>query len=110
MIETQAANPAEVDPMRGLLLLMEGVTSEEVASMPVVHLTSQCESEKPLVFIVPGIEGAASVFRALASRLKARVECLQLTVPQKGNNIREMGQALLPYMLDLHKASENLIF
>lgn len=89
--------------MRGLLLMMEGVTSEEVASMPVVHLANQHESDQPLVIIVPGVEGAASVFKALASRLKARVECLQLTVPQKGSNIQEMGQALLPYILDLHK-------
>jgi hypothetical protein len=92
-------------PTEGLHLLLRVIGDEAAASQPVVHLPSAAgagvdvEDELkagPILFMLPGVEGAACVLEPLAKNLKYQTLCLQPEYSDIGQTIHDMAQSLLP--------------
>jgi len=86
-----------------LRFLMRSIGAEDMASKPVVHLPSKVSADskdQPLpVFMVPGIEGMASMLTNLASHIKAPVHCLQIPYNDVRNTrIEDFAKALYPHL------------
>ena len=86
----------------GIQFLMRAMGDEESAAHMLVPLPSlvgenEAPANLPVMFMVPGIEGMASVLEPLAKNLKSPVIGLQLGYNQlKNNTTKEMAQTLLP--------------
>jgi hypothetical protein len=107
-----AASSVDDDgPTEGLQLLLSVIGDETSAAQPVVCLPSAAaggadvEDETkagPILFMLPGVEGAACVLEPLAKNLKYQTVCLQLNYRDIGQTVHDMAQSLLPvYITDL---------
>jgi hypothetical protein len=93
-------------PPEGLqLVLLRVIEGETSASQPDVRLPSAAgagadvEDELkagPILFMLPGVEGAASVLEPLAKNLEYQTVCLQLEYKDIGQTVHEIAQSLLP--------------
>ncbi|GFG35347.1 hypothetical protein Cfor_10100 [Coptotermes formosanus] len=52
----------------------------------------------PVLFMLPGLEGLASVLQPLARNLKYQTVCLQLGNSYMGQTVQDIAQALLPHI------------
>lgn len=88
--------------MNGIEFLLRAIGNEESAShvvMPLLSLVDENESPAnlPIMFMVPGVEGMASVLEPLARNLKSAVIGLQLGYRQmQENTTKEMARVFLP--------------
>lgn len=94
-------------PLEGLELLLRVVGNEETAAQPVLHLPSAVGTGKavedvakarPILFMIPGVEGMGSILEPLARNLKYQTLCLQLGYSNLGSTVQDMAQALLPHI------------
>jgi hypothetical protein len=90
--------------LEGLQLLLRVIGNEASAAQPVVHLPSatgtgvDVEDEVkagPVLFMLPGVEGMASILEPLAKNLKYQTVCLQLGYDDMGHTIHDLAQSLL---------------
>lgn len=100
------ALPVDDGLSEGLQLSLH-VIGDEAFSQPVVCLPSAAEAgtdvedemkKGPVLFMLPGVEGAASVLEPLAKNLKYQTVCLQLNYRDFGQTIQDMVQSLLPHI------------
>jgi len=98
-------NEVTVQPMQLLLRVCGDETS---LTQPVVRLPSASGSGTdvedglkagPILFMLPGLEGMASVLGPLARNLKYQTVCLQLGYSRLGQTVQDMAQALLPVQI-----------
>jgi fatty acid synthase len=91
--------------LEGLHLLLHLIGDEVSAVEPIVHLPSangvgvDIEDELkagPVLFMLPGVEGMATVLEPLAKNLKYQTVCLQMGYSDTGHTIHDMAQSLLP--------------
>jgi hypothetical protein len=91
--------------LEGLQLLLRVIGNEASAAQPVVRLPSatgtgvDVEDEVkagPVLFMLPGVEGMASIMEPLAKNLKYQTVCLQLGYNDRGHTIHDLAQSLLP--------------
>jgi hypothetical protein len=92
-------------PHEGLQLVLRVMGDETSTTQPVVHLPSAAgavadvEDELkagPILFMLPGDEGAASILEPLAKNLEYQTVCLQLNYKDMGQTIHDRAQSLLP--------------
>jgi hypothetical protein len=92
-------------PTEELQLLLRVIGDEASAAQAVVCLPSatgvgaDVEDEMkagPILFMLPGAEGAACVLEPLAKNLKYQTVCLQLNYRDIGQTVHDMAQSLLP--------------
>ena len=97
-------------PLRPMQLLLRVCGNEASVTQPVVRLPSASGSGKdveddlkagPILFMLPGLEGMASVLEPLARNLKYQTVCLQLGYSHLGQTVQDMAQALLPVQITL---------
>lgn len=91
---------------QGLNLILRLIGDEQIASEPLVSLESLAGDAatnltvspdmKPPVFLVPGMEGMATVFENLAKKLEFPTICLQFPYDSAAN---ESMQAVANFML-----------
>jgi len=95
-------NEVTVQPMQLLLRVCGDETS---VRQPVVRLPSASGSGTdvedglkagPILFMLPGLEGMASVLEPLARNLKYQTVCLQLGYSHLGQTVQDIVQDLLP--------------
>lgn len=90
------------EPIAGLQLLVRLVGNEDLNPDICLKLNKKGDADKGELFLVPGIEGVASVFKILASKLKAPAYCLQLgTNDNTQDSIDAMADKLLPVCIQL---------
>ena len=86
--------------LEGLQLLLHMIGGEESASESVLHLPSAYLSDRdesgPVLIMMPGVEGTASVLKSLASNLRYQTLCLQYGYHNIGDSIQEMAFSLIP--------------
>jgi hypothetical protein len=91
-------------PIEGLQLLLRVIGDEASAAQPVVRLPSasgagaDVEDEVkagPILFMLPGVEGAACILEPLAKNLKYQTVCLQFNFSDIGQTVHYMAQSLL---------------
>jgi hypothetical protein len=89
----------------GLQLVLHVMGDKTSATQPVVRLPSAAgagadvEDELkagPILFMLPGAEGVASILGPLAKNLEYQTVCLQLNYRDMGQTIHDMAQSLLP--------------
>jgi len=94
-------------PLRPMQLLLRVCGNEASVTQPVVRLPSASGSGTdveddlkagPILFMLPGLEGMASVLEPLARNLKYQTVCLQLGYSHIGQTVQDMAQALLPHI------------
>ncbi|XP_023716205.1 fatty acid synthase-like [Cryptotermes secundus] len=103
--EELASQALSVDdgPSEELQLLLSVIGDEASSAQPVVCLPAaggwvDVEDEMkagPFLFMLPGIDGTASVLEPLAKNLKYQTMCLQLNYRDIGETIQDMVQSLL---------------
>ena len=95
-------NEVTVQPMQLLLRVCGDETS---VRQPVVRLPSASGSGTdvedglkagPILFMLPGLEGMASVLEPLARNLKYQTVCLHLGYSHLGQTVQDIVQDLLP--------------
>jgi hypothetical protein len=91
-------------PLDGLQLLLQVLGGKTSAAKPTVHLPSatgtraDVEDEVkagPVLFMLPGVEGMASILEPLARNLKYQTVCLQLGYSDTGHTVCDIAQSLL---------------
>jgi hypothetical protein len=91
-------------PPEGVQLVLRVIGNEESSAQPVVRLPSAAgagadvEDELkagPVLFMLPGLEGVASVLEPLAKNLEYQTVCLQLNYADIGQTVHDMAQSLL---------------
>ncbi|XP_076294049.1 fatty acid synthase-like isoform X1 [Lasioglossum baleicum] len=87
----------------GMQLLMRTMNVAISSTNYCVELPVKCKEKQDAVFLVPGIEGSATVFASLASELKSPAYGLQLGIYDTGLTIGQMAERLLPYVLEKSK-------
>jgi hypothetical protein len=92
-------------PPEGMQLLLRVIGDETSSVHPVMRLPSAAgagadvEDELkagPVLFILPGIEGVASVLEPLAKNLEYQTVCLQLNYGDIGQTVHDIARSLLP--------------
>jgi len=104
-VDQSVDNEVSLRPMQ---LLLRVCADETSVTEPVVHLTSASGSGTdvedgfkagPFLFMLPGLEGMASVLEPLARNLNYQTICLQLGYSHLGQTFQDMAQALLPVQI-----------
>ncbi|KAF2904462.1 hypothetical protein ILUMI_01702 [Ignelater luminosus] len=83
----------------GVYMLFRYMGDEKLSTIPMVRLPSLIKEKSvaPKVFILPGIEGMATVLEPLAANLSSHAFCLQYTYTnQSAISIEELAMSLLP--------------
>ena len=102
MFLDQSVNEVPLQPMQ---LLLRVCGDKASITQPVVRLPSASGSGTdveddlkagPILFMLPGLEGMASVLEPLARNLNYQTVGLQLGYSQLGQTVQDMAQALLP--------------
>lgn len=99
---------------QGLNLILRLVGEEMLASEPLVAMESQVgdaaanmitpTAENPPVFLIPGVEGMASVFENLAKKLEYPTICLQFPYNDLANeNMQKIANTMLPVSINREK-------
>ncbi|CAG9791214.1 unnamed protein product [Diatraea saccharalis] len=101
---TSAPRAASSDGTAGLRVLMRNFGDENIISEPLIYMPTMVsdgvEGEeaihvmKNVMFVLPGLEGAASVMEPLCRRLKIKVCALQLGVEHKNETLQQMVDRL----------------
>ena len=95
-------------PLRPMQLLLRVCGDEASVTQPVVRLPSASGSGTDveddlkagqILFMLPGLEGMASILEPLARNLNYQTVCLQLGYSQLGQTVQDMAQALLPVQI-----------
>jgi hypothetical protein len=95
-------------PVERSQLLLRLYGDEASVIQPVVRLPSASGSGTdveddlkagPVLFMLPGLEGLASVLQPLARNLKYQTVCLQLGDSYIGQTVEDIAQALLPVQI-----------
>ena len=95
-------------PLQPIQLLLRVCGDEASVTQPVVQLPSASGSwidveddlrAGPILFMLPGLEGMASILEPLARNLKYQTVCLQLGYSHFGQTVQDMAQALLPVQI-----------
>jgi hypothetical protein len=95
-------------PLQPMQLLLRVCGDEASVTQPVVRLPSACGSGAdveddlkagPILFMLPGLEGMASVLEPLARNLKYQTVCLQLGYSHLGQTVQDMAHSLLPVQI-----------
>ena len=95
-------------PLQPIQLLLQVCGDETSVTQPVVQLPSASGSGTdiedglkagPILFMLPGLEGVASILEPLARNLKYQTVCLQLGYSHLGQTVQDMAQALLPVQI-----------
>jgi hypothetical protein len=89
-------------------LLLQLIGDEASVTQPVVRLPSASGSGAdveddskagPILFMLSGLEGMASVLEPVARNLKYQTVCLQLGYSHLGQTVQDMAQSLLPVQI-----------
>jgi hypothetical protein len=92
-------------PLQPMQLLLRVCGDEASVTQPVVRLSSASGSGTdvdddlkagPILFMLPGLEGMASVLEPLAINLKYQTVCLQPGYSHLGQTVQDIAQSLLP--------------
>ena len=95
-------------PLQPMQLLLRVCGDEASVTRPVVRLPSASGSGTdveddlkagPILFMLPGLDGMASVLEPLARNLNYQTVCLQLGYNHLGQTVQDMAQALLPVQI-----------
>ena len=95
-------------PLQPMQLLLRVCGDEGSVTQPVVRLPSASGSGTDveddlkagqILFMLPGLEGMASILEPLARNLNYQTVCLQLGYSQLGQTVQNMAQALLPVQI-----------
>ena len=97
-------------PLQPMQLLLRVCGEETSVTQPVVRISSAFGSGTDvedvlkagqILFMLPGLEGMATVLEPLARNLKYQTVCLQLGYSHLGQTVQDMAQALLPVQITL---------
>ena len=89
--------------------LMQSINVPLLDANYCVELPVKCLEKKNEVFLIPGIEGSASIFSTLALKLKSPVTCLQTGLRETDLSIEETADRLLPYVLERSKDRRDFV-
>jgi fatty acid synthase len=104
-VDQTVDNEVPLQPMR---LLFRVCGDKASVTQPVVQLPSACGSGTdledgfkagPILFMLPGLEGMASILEPLARHLNYQTVCLQLGYSHLGQTVQDMAQTLLPVQI-----------
>ncbi|XP_076294051.1 fatty acid synthase-like [Lasioglossum baleicum] len=102
-IKRVAKTVTKTENLVGMQLLMRTMNVAISSTNYCVELPVKCKEKQNAVFLVPGIEGSATVFASLASELRSPAYGLQLGIYDTDLTIGEMADRLLPYVLEKSK-------
>lgn len=80
----------------GMQMLYRVIGDQDIVPDVCLKVKTKEEPGRAEVLLIPGIEGLASIFKDIATKLKPPACCLQLGVTAKQTTLDEMVQILLP--------------
>lgn len=80
----------------GMQMLYRVIGDEDIVPDVCLKMKTKEEPGRGQVFLIPGLEGVASVFNNIAPKLKSPAYCLQLGVNAKLTTLDDILQQLLP--------------
>jgi len=96
--ETKDTNAIDKTNTNNLQLLMSVFQNSDLTSDIVVDLSKK-EVVQYKVFLLPGIEGCANIYKSKASKLKSCSTCLQngaFNIPSQTRSVTKSASCLLP--------------
>lgn len=110
--KTTVAEPHSINQISegGLNYLIRSLGDESTAYESVIRIPSLCENgstvEQPTteystIFVIPGLEGIASIMEPLAKNLNVQVLCLQYDIVGKSLTIEEMAAVQYPVRIPI---------
>ncbi|XP_076681300.1 fatty acid synthase-like [Andrena cerasifolii] len=104
-----AKSASNTESLSGMKLLMRSISVPLLDANYCVEFPVKCHEKKNEVFLIPGIEGSASIFSTLALKSKCPVTCLQTGLSETNLSIEEMADRLLPYVLERSKDRRDFV-
>lgn len=104
----KAETKGEMMPQQGIAHLIRVIGDELTAGLPVVRLPSligdgsvieEFGGSHPTCFLIPGVEGVASVVEPLAAHLSVQALCLQFNYEIPFETVEDLAKSLLPHVL-----------
>ncbi|XP_026672126.1 fatty acid synthase-like isoform X1 [Ceratina calcarata] len=99
----------KTENLGGMQILMRTINVSLLDGQYCVQLPVKCGQEKNEVFLIPGIEGSAEIFTALAPKLKLPATCLQLGINDSVESIEDMADLLIPHILARTKGRRDFV-
>ncbi|KOC65238.1 Fatty acid synthase [Habropoda laboriosa] len=93
----------------GMNLLMRTLNVSILNTQYCVEFPVKCGEKKNEVFLIPGIEGSASIFSLLVPKLKVPATCLQLGICDTDETIEKMTDRLTPHVLARSKGRSDFV-
>jgi len=97
--ETKDINAANKTNFNNLQLLTTVIEDSDLTSDIAVEVATKKEIVQYEVFLLPGIEGCASVYKSIASKLKPCSTCLQhgvFNIPGQTRSVTKSASCFLP--------------
>ncbi|KAL2715950.1 fatty acid synthase-like [Vespula squamosa] len=88
-----------------LMQLFGEILSDEI----VIPLKTNPEGGRNEIFLLPGIEGYADIFKTLESKIKSPATCFQLAVNYELKTVEAMANFFLPHILDKLKDRSDFV-
>nr|QNL15122.1 fatty acid synthase 2 [Meteorus pulchricornis] len=103
-------NTHEPETITGMKLLVRLLGEDAMQNEICLKLRTREEAGMQEVFLIPGIEGCASIFSNLTANIKSPATCLQLDNTQTNYlSIPEMAKMLLPHILTRIKGRRDFV-
>ncbi|XP_034192524.2 fatty acid synthase [Osmia lignaria lignaria] len=99
----------KTEHLNGMRLLMKTLNVSILNTEPCVELPIKCGEKKNEIFLIPGIEGSASIFYPLTPFLKFPATVLQSKIYDTDQSVEEMAERLLPHVLERSKGRRDFV-
>lgn len=99
----------KTEEIAGMKLLIRTLDTTILSTESYIELPVKCGEKKNEVFLIPGIEGCATIFSSLTPLLKLPATCLQSRIYDNDQSIEEMAERFVPHVLNRSKGRRDFV-
>ncbi|XP_070148748.1 fatty acid synthase-like [Polyergus mexicanus] len=106
------ATKADTNDLDGFKILTRKLNDSDLNPDIYIEVATKREVAQSKIFLIPGIEGSASVYKLIESKIKPSAMCLQhgvLNMPGVTHSITKSAAYLLPYVLQKMKNHKEFL-
>ncbi|XP_072763295.1 fatty acid synthase-like [Anoplolepis gracilipes] len=111
-IEQEDMYDADTNDLDGLKILTRRLNDSDLSPDIYVELSTKNEVTGSEIFFIPGVDGSASVYKLIESKIKSSATCLQhgvLNMPGVTRSIMKSAAFLLPHILEKMQSQRKFL-
>ncbi|XP_072763279.1 fatty acid synthase-like isoform X1 [Anoplolepis gracilipes] len=102
----------DTNDLNGLKILIRKLNNSDLSPDIYMEFSTKKEVAGSKIFFIPGIDGCASVYKLIESKIKSSVICLQhgaLNIPGFTRSIMKSAEYLLPHVLEKMQSQKEFL-